>query len=338
MNAACSTSASCRSTKALWNTQSPEEIDAHFATLPFNNIGDRFLRWRGTKWQIDGGAGTRSSWVSVPFVDWENIEGEPNYGYHWVEDDVREAQLRPTVDRGWEPHIHSTGDLGMKQTVGRLRQADGLHLGRRPRRRSALERHPRLPAHGRANRRTREDGPNTASSPRSIRPSSTTRGRSFSANLSPGRMARLKPLRSYLDAGVRIAVGSDYGTSPYSPWIGLHAMLTRTDLWGDQHGPEQIITLEEALRGMTIDNAYLTYSDDWTGSLEPGKVADIGGARPPGPLGTGARAGPDPGDGRPRSAHAGGRQRRLPESGVRILTRACAGHARTWEDHVARVA
>ena len=38
---------------------------------------------------------------------------------------------------------------------------------------------------------------------------------------------------------------------------------------------EQTITLEEALRGMTIDNAYLTYSDDWTGSLEPGKVADM---------------------------------------------------------------
>ena len=100
-------------------------------------------------------------------------------------------------------------------------------------------------------------------------------GRSFSANLGVDRMARLKPMRSYLDAGVRIAVGSDYGTSPYSPWIGLYAMLTRTDLWGDQHGMEQTITLEEALRGMTIDNAYLTYSDDWTGSLEPGKVADM---------------------------------------------------------------
>jgi predicted amidohydrolase YtcJ len=26
---------------------------------------------------------------------------------------------------------------------------------------------------------------------------------------------------------------------------------------------------------MTINNAYLTYSDQWTGSLEPGKVADL---------------------------------------------------------------
>ena len=100
-------------------------------------------------------------------------------------------------------------------------------------------------------------------------------GRSFSKNLGADRMARLKPIRSYLDAGVKVAIGSDYGTSPYSPWIGLYAMLTRTDLWGDQHGTDELISLEEALRLMTINNAYLTYSDDWNGSLEPGKGADL---------------------------------------------------------------
>lgn len=260
--------------EGMWNTQSPEEIDTHFATLPFNNIGDRFLRWRGTKWQIDGGAGTRSSWVSVPFVDWESIEGEPNYGYHWVEDDVREAQLRPTVERGWEPHIHSTGDLGMKQTVdifAKLMDSIWAEDPDADLRWSVI--HAYLPMEEETGvlDKMAEYGIIAAVNPSFI----YHQGRSFSANLSPGRMARLKPLRSYLDAGVRLAVGSDYGTSPYSPWIGLYAMLARTDLWGGQHGPEQIITLEEALRAMTIDNAYLTYSDDWTGSLEPGKVADL---------------------------------------------------------------
>ena len=260
--------------EGMWNTQSPEEIDAHFASLPFNNLGDRFLRWRGTKWQIDGGAGTRSSWVSVPFVDWETIEGEPNHGYHWVEDDVREAQLRPTVDRGWEPHIHSTGDLGVKQTVdiyARLMDSIWAEDPDADLRWSVI--HAYLPMEEETSvlEKMADYGIIAAVNPSFI----YHQGRSFSANLSLERMARLKPMRSYLDAGVRIAVGSDYGTSPYSPWIGLYAMLTRTDLWGDQHGLEQTITLEEALRGMTIDNAYLTYSDDWTGSLEPGKVADM---------------------------------------------------------------
>ena len=43
--------------EGMWNTQTPKEIDAHFASLPFNNLGDRFPRWRGSKWQIDGGRG-----------------------------------------------------------------------------------------------------------------------------------------------------------------------------------------------------------------------------------------------------------------------------------------
>ena len=88
-------------------------------------------------------------------------------------------------------------------------------------------------------------------------------------------MGRLQPFRSYLEAGVKIAVGSDYGTSPYSPWIGLYALLTRRDLWGDVHNANETLGIEDALRAMTINNAYLTYSDEWNGSLEPGKVADL---------------------------------------------------------------
>ena len=202
--------------EGMWNTQSPEEIDAHFASLPFNNLGDRFLRWRGTKWQIDGGAGTRSSWVSVPFVDWETIEGEPNHGYHWVEDDVREAQLRPTVDRGWEPHIHSTGDLGVKQTVdiyARLMDSIWAEDPDADLRWSVI--HAYLPMEEETSvlEKMAEYGIIAAVNPSFI----YHQGRSFSANLSPERMARLKPMRSYLDAGVRIAVGSTTARPPTAP-------------------------------------------------------------------------------------------------------------------------
>jgi predicted amidohydrolase YtcJ len=260
--------------EGMWNTQTPDEIAAHFATLPFNNLGDRYLRWRGTKWQIDGGAGTRSSWVAQPFEHWEDLEGSPNHGYHWVEADVREAQMRKTVDRGWEPHVHATGDLGMKQTVdvfAKLMDSIRAVDPDRDMRWSVI--HAYLPME--------EDTPLLATMAEKgiialLNPSFIYhQGRSFSRNLGPERMARLKPFRSYLNAGVRIAVGSDYGTSPYSPWIGLYAMMTRKDMFGDAHNAEETIGLEDALRAMTINNAYLTYSDDWTGSLEPGKVADL---------------------------------------------------------------
>jgi hypothetical protein len=260
--------------EGMWNTQTPEEIDQHFAGLPFNDLGDRFLRWRGSKWQIDGGAGTRSSWVSEPFVDWQTLEGEPNHGYNWVDDATREAQLRPTVDRGWEPHIHSTGDLGMKQTVdvyAKLMDSVRAVNPDADLRWSVIHAYLPMEEGTRTLERMAEHGIIAAVNPSFI----YHQGRSFSRNLGPERMSRLIPFRSYLDAGVRIAVGSDYGTSPYSPWIGLYALLTRRDLWGDTHAAEQTLRLDEALRAMTINNAYLTYSDAWTGSLETGKVADM---------------------------------------------------------------
>jgi len=260
--------------EGMWNTQPPAEIEAHFASLPFNNLGDRFLRWRGTKWQIDGGAGTRSSWVTEPFVGWEELEGEPNHGYNWVDDATREAQLRPTVDRGWEPHIHATGDLGMQQTVdvyAKLMDSIRAVDPDADLRWSVIHAYLPMEEETAMLEKMARYGIIAAVNPSFI----YHQGRSFSKNLGEERMARLKPLKSYFDAGVKVAVGSDYGTSPYSPWIGLYAMLTRTDLWGDTHGTDERIGLDDALRAMTINNAYLTYTDDWNGSLEPGKVADL---------------------------------------------------------------
>jgi predicted amidohydrolase YtcJ len=170
--------------------------------------------------------------------------------------------------------VHATGDLGMKQTVDVfVKLMDSIRAvdPERDMRWSVI--HAYLPMEeGTPLLQTMADRGIIAL----LNPSFIYhQGRSFSRNLGPDRMARLKPFRSYLNAGVKIAVGSDYGTSPYSPWIGLYAMMTRKDLWGDTHGTEETIGLEDALRAMTINNAYLTYSDDWTGSLEPGKVADL---------------------------------------------------------------
>ena len=239
--------------EGMWNTQAPEEIGAHFDSIPFQNLGDRFLRWRGTKWQI---------------------EGEPNNGYHWADDQLREAQLREVVDRGWEVHIHSTGDLGMRQTVDLYVKLMDSVRARNPEadlRWSVI--HAYLPREEGTNMLAEmaENGIIAAVNPSFI----WHQGRSFSRNLGEERMGRLQPFRSYVEAGVKIAVGSDYGTSPYSPWIGLYALLTRRDLWGDVHNANETLGIEDALRAMTINNAYLTYSDEWNGSLEPGKVADL---------------------------------------------------------------
>jgi predicted amidohydrolase YtcJ len=89
-------------------------------------------------------------------------------------------------------------------------------------------------------------------------------------------MARHTPYRSFLDAGVVMASGSDYPNNSPDPWVGMYQMRTRKhQISGEVHGPEQRISLLDALKTYTINGAYLTYDDDIRGSLEQGKLADF---------------------------------------------------------------
>jgi predicted amidohydrolase YtcJ len=81
----------------------------------------------------------------------------------------------------------------------------------------------------------------------------------------------------------RLSVGSDWpGTSGavsgMRPTDLIYAAVTRTTPGGKPEGgwpPEQKITVEDAIRAYTINNAYVAFEDDIRGSLKAGKLADI---------------------------------------------------------------
>lgn len=84
--------------------------------------------------------------------------------------------------------------------------------------------------------------------------------------------------RSVLDAGGRLALGSDFPVESVDPLLGLYAAVTRQDLAGNPPGgwhPDERLTVEEAIRGFTLDAAYAAFEEDRRGSLESGKFADI---------------------------------------------------------------
>jgi predicted amidohydrolase YtcJ len=82
-------------------------------------------------------------------------------------------------------------------------------------------------------------------------------------------------MRDWLDAGLTVGGGSDWSLVPANPFWMIYFWVTRnTRLWGVL-GPEQRISREEALRVMTVNNAYLTFEEDVKGSIEPGKLADL---------------------------------------------------------------
>ena len=84
--------------------------------------------------------------------------------------------------------------------------------------------------------------------------------------------------RRLLDAGARLALGSDFPVERVSPLLGFHAAVTRQDAddapAGGWYG-NQVLTRAEALRGFTLDAAYAAFMEDEVGSIEPGKRADF---------------------------------------------------------------
>lgn len=87
---------------------------------------------------------------------------------------------------------------------------------------------------------------------------------------------RLKPLRSLLDAGVHIALGTDYPTVPrLHPKYTLWASMVRRTSSGITIAPEESITMKEALRAHTMGSAYAAFEGDIKGSIEVGKYADM---------------------------------------------------------------
>jgi len=79
-------------------------------------------------------------------------------------------------------------------------------------------------------------------------------------------------------AGAKLAFGSDWPVVSLDPFIGIQNAVTRQDAKGQP--PEgwvgrQKITLEQALAAYTRDAAYAEFEEDHTGSLEPGKLADV---------------------------------------------------------------
>jgi predicted amidohydrolase YtcJ len=88
-------------------------------------------------------------------------------------------------------------------------------------------------------------------------------------------MKRCMAFRSFLDAGVPAAAGSDFSPGPFDPRMGIQGMVTRTGWNGETWGANQRISVEEALRVNTMNGAYNSHEEAIKGSITPGKLADF---------------------------------------------------------------
>jgi predicted amidohydrolase YtcJ len=91
----------------------------------------------------------------------------------------------------------------------------------------------------------------------------------------PGIAHGLQPLRAELELGIRVVLSSDSDVASYRPLDTIAAAVSRQTRSGRPIGPDQALTLEEAVRAHTIEAAYALRSEHRIGSLEPGKLADL---------------------------------------------------------------
>jgi predicted amidohydrolase YtcJ len=84
--------------------------------------------------------------------------------------------------------------------------------------------------------------------------------------------------RRLLEAGARLAFGTDYSVEPLNPMEGLYAAVTRKDRLGEPGEgwfPDQKLTIEEAIRLYTLGSAYAQFMEDRKGMLKQGYLADV---------------------------------------------------------------
>ena len=237
------------------------DIDRMIAAGVRTGLGDEWVRVGAMKMTCDGSISERTARLSQPYI------GRPNdFGIEVMSEEELYTTARKAHEADWQIGIHANGDVAI-DTVLRLYE----RLQReRPRRdpRFRLE-HCTL-----------------------INDSLVQRMRSLGAIPTPfaayvyyhgekfreygaERLEHMFALRSFLDAGVKVAPGSDYPPGPFEPMMALQSAVTRTDMKGTLWGPKQRISVEEALRVQTLHGAYASFEEKIKGSIERGKLADL---------------------------------------------------------------
>jgi predicted amidohydrolase YtcJ len=103
-------------------------------------------------------------------------------------------------------------------------------------------------------------------------------GRWAEGRIGTKRCASSYAFRSLLDAGAKLAFGSDWSVAPLDPISGIDAAVHRRTLDGKHPKgwfAEQKIAVEEAIEAYTLGSAYAAGQEKDRGSIAVGKLADL---------------------------------------------------------------
>jgi len=237
------------------------QLDEYEAIGLRGPFGDEWLSIGPMKFYCDGSLIGGTAAFATPY----GADGEFGGTLFW-----EPGELAAAIERahrgGWQIGVHAQGDRAIGAVLDAFERAQQAHQVADPRFRIEHAGFPTPEQLG----RMRQLGVIVVCQPSYLRDS----GDDFIRRLA-GRAQQLQPLRTALDLGIRVVLSSDSDVASYRPLDTICAAVVRQSLAGRAIGPQQAITVEEALLAHTIAAAHAIRAEHRVGSIEVGKLADV---------------------------------------------------------------
>ena len=232
------------------------------------NDGDDRLRFVGVKFVSDGSTQGITAALNQPYDYPKGTQFRGNLDY---KDEEIFSQIKPLFDQGWQIAIHANGDRTIEQTLNNY--AKLLAGNPDPKARRLRIEHFTINTPEQVKRAAKMG----------VVPGFTIGhvdywGEAFHNHIvGPERADRIDPSASFKKEGGRFVYHSDSPVSNVGPLNYITEGAGR--LWQKAPrkvlGPNERVTVDDAIRAVTINAAYEMFSDDKLGSLEVGKQADM---------------------------------------------------------------
>ena len=224
-------------------------------------LGNDFVRIGPVKFVAYGSASERTMRMSTPYV------GKPNdYGISTMDQKQLHEAVEDAHRHNWQVGIHANGDVTIDMVLNAYERVlkEWPHPDRRHRIEHCSLVNPDLIRRIKA----------TGSIPTPFWTYAYYHGEKWKA-YGEDKMRWMFAHRSFLDAGIRVPGASDYTPGPFEPMMAMQSLVTRKDYAGRVWGPEQRVTIDQALKIGTINGAYASYDENHKGSITAGKLADF---------------------------------------------------------------
>jgi predicted amidohydrolase YtcJ len=228
--------------------------------LGLGTFAGRHLELKAVKLYVDGALGSRGAALHAPYSDEAG-----STGLLLLSPEEFEKRASEFSERGFQVAVHAIGDKANTLALDVLSKLN-------PALRHRVEHAQVL---------TAADVGRFAKSGviASFQPTHATSDMPWAeARLGTERVKFAYAWRSVIDAGGKVAFGSDFPVEDPNPLLGLFAARTRTDAKGAPPGgwmPEQKVTGDEALAGFTKGAAYAAFAEERRGVLKEGADADF---------------------------------------------------------------